>query len=97
MFKGKGIKSRPGAMKRKEKLVRSECERFGRNLAILETMGGQKVADEAQKAEAGKVDGLEAEKPKSRWELLRGFIGQTLEKKEEFVAMDEEKAAKMVM
>lgn len=31
------MKSRPGAMKRKEKVVKSECERFGKNLAIMQT------------------------------------------------------------
>ena len=33
----KSIKSRPGAMKRKEGVVKSECERFGKNLAIMQT------------------------------------------------------------
>ncbi|KAG0635392.1 ribosome biogenesis protein SLX9-domain-containing protein [Tuber brumale] len=32
----KSMKSRPGAMKRKEGVVKSECERFGKNLAIMQ-------------------------------------------------------------
>lgn len=81
---GKTIKSRPGAQKRKEKMIRNEGVRFGMNMAILETMG----AGEGEKKDEG------AEKPvvKSRWEMLRGFIGQTLERKEEFVAKEKEQA-----
>lgn len=66
----KSMKSRPGAMKRKEKVVKSECERFGKNLAIMQTgLAGE--------GEGGK-------KPSS-WAALRGFIEGTMEKKEEFV------------
>jgi hypothetical protein len=73
----KGLKSRPGAMKRKETLLKSECERFGKNLAILETGGGEK-------SESG-----------SPWVKLRGFIGATLERKEEFVEMEKTKEGTM--
>ncbi|CCX06929.1 ribosome biogenesis protein SLX9-domain-containing protein [Pyronema domesticum] len=74
---GKGLKSRPGAMKRKENVVKSECERFGKNLAILETTA---------KAQGAKGN---------RWAMLRDFIGQTIEKKEEFVEMDKKKQGQM--
>lgn len=66
----KSMKSRPGAMKRKEKVVKTECERFGKNLAIMQTglaAGGQL-----------------GEKPSS-WAALRNFIAGTMEQKEEFV------------
>ncbi|KAA8900805.1 ribosome biogenesis protein SLX9-domain-containing protein [Sphaerosporella brunnea] len=73
----KVLKSRPGAMKRKERLVKSECERFGKNLAILET---------GQQAEGAGM---------TSWAKLRGFIGATLEKKEEFVEMEKAKETGM--
>ncbi|KAI5857613.1 ribosome biogenesis protein SLX9-domain-containing protein [Tricharina praecox] len=74
----KAIKSRPGAMVRKERLLKSECERFGKNLAILEGEKGQK--------KEGVVGGS--------WATLRQFIGATLEKKEEFVEMEMKAAEK---
>lgn len=75
----KAIKSRPGAMVRKERLLRSECERFGKNLAILEVEKGEKEG-------GGAVGGT--------WATLRKFIGATLEKKEEFVEMEKKAAEK---
>lgn len=75
----KSMKSRPGAMKRKEKVVRSECERFGKNLAIMQT---------------GLVVGG-GEKKGGSWAALRGFIEGTMERKEEFVKGGDEKEALM--
>ena len=80
----KGLKSRPGAQKRKETLLRSECERFGKNLAILES--GKLAAD---------VAGVPRPAVASSWATLRGFIGATLERKEEFVEMEKAKEALM--
>ena len=36
----KSMASKPGLIKRKEKIVRTECERFGKNLAIMNAGGG---------------------------------------------------------
>lgn len=77
------MKSRPGAMKRKEKVVRNECERFGKNLAIMQT------------GLAGAVAGGELGKKPSSWAALRGFIEGTMEKKEEFVKAAEPADAAM--
>ncbi|THX68055.1 hypothetical protein D6D08_06449 [Aureobasidium pullulans] len=68
-MKLKTLKSRPGALKRKQKMEESEKERFGRNLA---SMSVQPAAGAA--AAAGQTDGSA-----NRWAALRGFIGQTLE------------------
>ncbi|CUS09935.1 unnamed protein product [Tuber aestivum] len=68
----KSMKSRPGAMKRKEGVVKSECERFGKNLAIMQT---------------GAIAGA-TERGGGTWAALRGFIEGTMEKKEEFVKTD---------
>ncbi|KAF8252771.1 hypothetical protein K440DRAFT_631732 [Wilcoxina mikolae CBS 423.85] len=68
-------------MKRKETLLKSECERFGKNLAILES---------------GKVTGesVTGTGSNSRWAMLRGFIGATIEKKEEFLEMERKEKEK---
>jgi hypothetical protein len=70
----KSLKSRPGAMKRREKLDKMERERFGRNMAQLAAGSAQVSGEEAQKAATA-----------NRWAALRGFISQTLEQKPEFV------------
>jgi hypothetical protein len=63
-MKMKTLKSRPGALKRKQKMEESEKERFGKNLASMSA-----PAQSAPSA-GGSSD---------RWAALRGFIGQTLE------------------
>jgi len=82
----RGLKSRPGATKRREKLERIERERFGRNMAQL--VGG--VTKEDTSAGKMQVEGQEGGETSqttstaSRWAALRGFISQTMEQKEEF-------------
>lgn len=68
-------------MKRKERVVKSECERFAKNLAIL----SEKDALMDGKVGAGAGAGTTG----NTWSTLRGFIGATLEKKEEFLKMEE--------
>jgi hypothetical protein len=77
----RSLKSRPGAMKRREKVEREERERFGRNMAQM--VGG------AQETITVPLPGNEGEKAQpsataSRWAALRVFISQTMEQKEEF-------------
>lgn len=81
----RSLKSRPGAMKRKEKLERMERDRFGRNLAQL-TAGSGKNDVGKMAVEGAEAMGLEANPTASRWAALRGFISQTMEQKEEFAA-----------
>ncbi|TGZ83398.1 hypothetical protein EX30DRAFT_339578 [Ascodesmis nigricans] len=81
-----GIKSRPGAMKRKENMLKNECERFGKNLAIIEGVRSQEGAGEGERKKEGQ--------PNS-WAMLRNFIGSTMEKKEEFVEREKKAAAAM--
>ncbi len=80
----KGLKSRPGAMKRRAKLERNERERFGKNMAQL--VSG--VAKESMGITRIEIQEAGAEMPPSatagRWAALRGFISQTMEQKEEF-------------
>ena len=85
-IKHKSLKSRPGAGKRKEKLVAMEMERFKKNMALMSagsTSTGM-VVDETQMAQgsagdeaASAVNGSSAE----RWAAIRGFIAQTMERK----------------
>ena len=67
----KSMKSRPGAMKRRERLDKTERDRFGKNLAQMavpqSTANGEHLSQEES---IGK-----------RWSALRGFISQTLEKR----------------
>jgi hypothetical protein len=92
-IKLKGLKSRPGATKRREKVERMERERFGKNMAQLNSAVG---VQKQEKTQVG-VENMEVEREKaaetnipatdataSRWAALRGFISQTLEQKEEF-------------
>lgn len=84
-IKHKSLKSRPGAGKRKDKLVGMEMERFGRNLAEL-TAGRNKVADGDEQVVMGteNPEGSTAgSASRERWAAIRGFIAQTMEKRGE--------------
>ena len=81
-IKHKSLKSRPGAGKKKERLVAMERERFAKNLA--EMSAGSASRDVA--ADGGMaVDGKEGEGTKGgsqdRWAAIRGFISQTMERR----------------
>lgn len=67
VIRRKSMKSRPGAMKRKQKLDNSERDRFARNLA-------QMAAPATTVGSASSAEKLRA---------LRGFISQTLEKRQD--------------
>ena len=77
------MKSKPGAMKRKEKLERGERERFGKNLAVI--MGSRVVVEEHMQ-DAGTVqdgDATAAAKPSAtagRFAALRAWVGTNMEK-----------------
>ncbi|KAK0657061.1 ribosome biogenesis protein SLX9-domain-containing protein [Cercophora newfieldiana] len=86
----KSLKSRPGALKRKEKVVKGEMERFGRSLAQLAMVKGESKEGEA----AAAVEGMEVEKEEkseqqaatsNRWAALRGFISSTMEQNPAFL------------
>ncbi|KAF2091301.1 hypothetical protein K490DRAFT_54194 [Saccharata proteae CBS 121410] len=91
VMRQKSLRSRPGAMKRKEKMEKVERERFGRNLARIQAgqvtqqdgAGGQEMAVEAGDG-GGAVAAAGVAPTADRWAALRGFIQGTMEKKEEF-------------
>jgi hypothetical protein len=79
IIRRKSMKSRPGAMKRQEKLDQSERERFAKNMAQMA------VSTPALKSDgdtSGQTEGVAAS-TSQRWAALRGFIAQTLEQKPE--------------
>lgn len=69
IIKRKSMKSRPGAMKRKQKLDNTEKERFAKNMAQMAA---------ARTPSSG--EGLDSTAT-SRFQALRGFIAQTLERR----------------
>jgi hypothetical protein len=68
----KSLKSRPGAMKRKEKIERMERERFNANLAQMAA---------ATSAEGGRENAIA-----DRWAALKNHVRNTVEQKPEFAA-----------
>ena len=84
-IKHKSLKSRPGAGKRKEKLVGMEMERFGKNLAEL-AAGRRNVVDGEQpvvigtEGQEGRAVGVAS---REKWAAIRGFIAQTMERRVE--------------
>lgn len=86
------LHSRPGALKRKEKVVKAEMARFGTNLAQLTATHEDAVAITlpavAAAAAADAEDGNAAAPTKAstanRWALLRSFISSTMEQSPAF-------------
>ena len=89
-IKHKSLRSRPGAGKRKEKLVAMEMERFGKNMAL---MSAGSTKPEARKENGDAMAGIEGSQSQEenatkgssaeRWAAVRGFIAQTMEQRED--------------
>ena len=84
-IKMKSLRSKPGAMKRKEKVERMERERFGRNFSVL--MGARKENEEGVKEmEMGESTvGAEVPKKKGRFAALRAWVDSNMERHPDFV------------
>ncbi|KAK4174832.1 ribosome biogenesis protein SLX9-domain-containing protein [Triangularia setosa] len=95
----KSIKSRPGALKRKERVVKGEMSRFGYNLAQLATVtsaissatisrnpSSQQVKNQQEQPKM-KKDATAAQEAatSNRWAALRGFISSTMEQNPAFL------------
>ena len=88
-IKHKSLKSRPGAGKKKEKLVAMEMERFKMNMALM--AAGSMSTDPNNDGEVKRRDGGGNDNPgatASRWAAIRGFISQTMEKRPEGVQVE---------
>jgi hypothetical protein len=79
IIRRKSMKSRPGAMKRREKIDLGERERFAKNMA---QMAASTIASNSEADMTGQPKGPAAA-TSHRWAALRGFIAQTLEQKPE--------------
>lgn len=74
----KSLKSRPGAMKRKEKLASSEKDRFNKNMAQM--MAPTTTSQDDPFTTGTGRDEAEGGSP-NKWAALRGFIQQTMEQR----------------
>ncbi|SPN96621.1 uncharacterized protein DNG_00142 [Cephalotrichum gorgonifer] len=83
----RSMSSRPGALKRKERVVKGEMERFGESMARL--VGGGGAEGGLGGGEKGR-DAAGANSTGNRWAALRGYISATMEQNPAFVK-DEKK------
>lgn len=74
VIKRKSLKSKPGALKRRQKLDNEERARFAKNMAQMATTTTSSPQTQSAK-------GSTSSQTPSRWAALRGFISQTLEKR----------------
>lgn len=88
----KSLKSRPGALKRKEKVVKGEMARFGASMAALartsesEAPAAASGGMEVEAAEAGAA--APAPSTSNRWALLRKHISTTMEQNPAFTGQE---------
>ncbi|KAK3192372.1 hypothetical protein K4F52_001585 [Lecanicillium sp. MT-2017a] len=82
----KSLRSKKGALKRKEQVVKGEMERFGVSMAQL--AGTKQAKTPAQAASAKAADGsnttTNAAGVSNRWAALRGYISSTMEQNPAF-------------
>ncbi|KAF6822601.1 hypothetical protein CPLU01_11911 [Colletotrichum plurivorum] len=89
----KSLKSRPGALKRKERVVRGEMQRFGASMAALAAVpaadgaAAAPAADEDNVAMAGGEEAAAAvpSATSNRWAALRRHISSTMEQNPAFI------------
>ncbi|KAI1262959.1 ribosome biogenesis protein SLX9-domain-containing protein [Xylariaceae sp. FL1019] len=87
----KSLKSGGGALKKKEKIVRREMNRFGQSLSRLNAVGAHAAADAEAAVQSTQVETQAQAQTQtsastaSRFAALRGFINQTMEQHPAFV------------
>ena len=94
-IKQKSLKSRPGAMRRKEMVVRKEMERFQMNMAILggggsgvvgagsESRSVWGVVGEGMGESEGPGVGAGGSRSAARWAAVRAFVQRNMEVRKE--------------
>lgn len=76
IIRHKSLKSRPGAMKKKERLISMEKERFNKNMAqMMQSSHGKEEEKDSNTVSDVKGGG------RSKWAAIRGFIQQTMEQR----------------
>ncbi|KAL2107306.1 hypothetical protein VUR80DRAFT_5419 [Thermomyces stellatus] len=89
--KQRSLRSRPGALKRKERIVRGEMERFGESMARLVSGGGAEGGlGGGRKEEKGEGKERTANSTGNRWAALRGYISATMEQDPAFAKKEKE-------
>lgn len=79
----RSLKSRPGAIKRKERVVRGEMDRFGMNMAQLaKTPQGDMVEESVKEKDVTQKP--EESGQQGKWAALRGYISATMEQNPAF-------------
>ncbi|KAI1828102.1 ribosome biogenesis protein SLX9-domain-containing protein [Xylaria intraflava] len=87
----KSLKMKKGALKKKERIVKGEMDRFSHSLAQLNSMGasgtGADVRTERQSdaADTEAQTRTQTQSTASRWAALRGFISSTMEQNPAFI------------
>ncbi|KAI1466717.1 ribosome biogenesis protein SLX9-domain-containing protein [Daldinia caldariorum] len=99
----KSLRSRPGALRRKERIVKGEVERFGVSLARLSAVPEKQVSVTTGVEKEGEVpEGQSASttaaavvvpqvSTTNRWAALRGYISATMEQNPAFVGKQDGK------
>lgn len=73
IIRHKSLKSRPGAMKKKELLISMDKERFNKNMAqMMQSYHGKEEEKDSTDAKGG---------GRNKWAAIRGFIQQTMEQR----------------
>ena len=94
----RSLRTRKGALKRKERVVKGEMERFGASMARLAGIQGESAGDGTTQTSApeavgntleGQTMAVESHKPattasSNRWAALRGYISSTMEQNPAF-------------
>ncbi|KAL9597443.1 MAG: hypothetical protein Q9219_005135 [cf. Caloplaca sp. 3 TL-2023] len=79
IFRHRSLKSKPGAMKKKEKIMKMEKDRFNQNLAQMALWQG---SNKDHGDDAGRHSLTGASSPAdTKWAAIRSFIQQTMEKR----------------
>ncbi|KAL6693990.1 ribosome biogenesis protein SLX9 domain-containing protein [Trichoderma pleuroticola] len=90
-IKHQSLRSKKGALKRKERLLKGEMARFGVSMAQLSHLPAQTqtAVPEAEKPAATSLlvssASAPASAPSNRWAALRGYISATMEQNPAFV------------
>ncbi|KAI6785460.1 uncharacterized protein J7T54_007102 [Emericellopsis cladophorae] len=82
--RARSLKSRPGALKRKERMMKGEMERFGMNMANLANLADQAPSKTQESMEGQEVKSKEDQGRASRWAALRGYVSSTMEQNPAF-------------
>ncbi|KAJ4138344.1 hypothetical protein NW768_002167 [Fusarium equiseti] len=80
----KSLKSKRGALKKKERVVKGEMERFGVSMARLTAQQEKSVQDERMAEEKKDAPAPAPAPTANRWAALRGYISSTMEQNPAF-------------